>query len=311
MIHFSLPGLWGFHDNLIPLLSLYYNQPELFKDNIKINAVYGNFYFCPWDGGRAQAYETQFNFTTEEDIYNIKYIYNNILHIPMRFVLTNSAITSKDYNDKFCNMFLKICEEDYNLITINNKGLENYIKNKYPKYKFISSLTKCLSKEEIISELNSDQYQYVCLPFIYNKDFKFLNSIPWELRKKVELLINTDCAKNCPNIKQHHYYDSLANLNYCYPINYPFKCPILNNKNNIFFENGSIDNKMINLYLQKNYLNYKINGRILTSKANNLKIILSYCVKEIYQKKIYDYIFNSPKLNLSQYNIKNYNYREN
>ena len=116
---------------------------------------------------------------------NIQYIYNNIFNIPTRYIFTNCLIENKHLKDPFCNQILQAGSLDHrNSITINSKLLEQYIKDNY-NYIFISSITKCLTKEQTIEELQNPLYNYVCINFKYNKDFNFFESIPINLRNKV------------------------------------------------------------------------------------------------------------------------------
>jgi len=48
-------------------------------------------------------------------------------------------------------MVTEICENELNEIVINSPILEDYLRDKYPKYKFISSTTKCLTDINLAS----------------------------------------------------------------------------------------------------------------------------------------------------------------
>jgi hypothetical protein len=51
-IGFAIPGLYeNFKINKI-FIDFKKNYPECFYEDIKIDAVFGNFQFCIWDGGR-------------------------------------------------------------------------------------------------------------------------------------------------------------------------------------------------------------------------------------------------------------------
>ena len=62
--------------------------PYCFYDNVKINAVYGNFPFCIFEGGRI--FQT-YNQCSLEEVEYIKNKYND-LNIPIRLIFTSPVI---------------------------------------------------------------------------------------------------------------------------------------------------------------------------------------------------------------------------
>jgi len=52
MKNYAIPGLYKHYNLNIYFLDLLNKYPEYFVENLKINAIYGNFPFCTWDGGR-------------------------------------------------------------------------------------------------------------------------------------------------------------------------------------------------------------------------------------------------------------------
>jgi hypothetical protein len=52
MINFALPGMYELKKLNSKLLLIKNNYPECFLENLSINAFYGNFQYCSWDGGR-------------------------------------------------------------------------------------------------------------------------------------------------------------------------------------------------------------------------------------------------------------------
>ena len=53
MKNFIIPGLYENYRINILFLHFFKQHPEYFLDNVNISAIYGNFPFCTWDGGRA------------------------------------------------------------------------------------------------------------------------------------------------------------------------------------------------------------------------------------------------------------------
>lgn len=262
MINFALPGFYE-HLNLnLKLLQLIENSPYCFYDNIKINAIYGNFPFCIFDGGRIfQNYKQ----CSLEEIEYIQKLYDNY-NIPIRLIFTSSAIQPKHFTDRFCNMVMKTIENEKNEIVVNNLELEAYIREHYPKFKIISSTTKCLNTpENSLKELHKD-YKYVCLDYNLNKEWDYLNNIPESLKSKVEFLVNAICPSNCSNRKEHYRLNSLQHLNFgkryqmigCAINNNTCHYSVIHSKNNLTYED------IINDYEPKGFINFKLEGRTLS-----------------------------------------------
>lgn len=302
---YILPGFWKKKEILIPLLSLYKNNPSLFYDDIEFNSVFGNFPYFLWDGGRLTVgHKTQLAYL--EDILITQYIYNNILNISMRFVCTNPLIQSKDFSDRFCNLVLSICENNQNGIIINNDELEEYLRNKYPQYYFVSSTTKCLENDnEIIAELEKP-YKYICLSYTKNYDMLFLNSLSNNLKNKIELLVNEKCYYKCPKRKQHYidisksnyYYDSIYGENY--------DCIFINNPEKVIYTN-KISYNQLNNYTEIGINYFKLEGRQQPYDSIFITDLVNYCFKPEWQLMV-SKVLDDWKLefNLYNYSLENY-----
>ena len=126
-INFILPGLYELSDLNFNFLNLFFKHREYFLDNVNISAVYGNFQFCIWDGGRIFS---NYKHTDAETIEKIKSIYNKDFNVPVRLVCTNTELNEYDCYDRFSNTILTLCENDINEIVVNSPILEKYIKDK-------------------------------------------------------------------------------------------------------------------------------------------------------------------------------------
>ena len=67
-IKFIIPNLYENYEQNIKFLTYFKEHPECFYDNIEIEAVYGNFQFCIWDGGRIF---NSYRQSTKEEITSI------------------------------------------------------------------------------------------------------------------------------------------------------------------------------------------------------------------------------------------------
>ena len=281
MINFMLPGLNEQSELNFKFLNLKLQHPEYFNDNININAVYGNFQFCIWDGGRIF---TSYRQNTKEEIETIVNTYNKKYNTPVRFVFTNNQLTKKDCYDRFCNIILELSENNINEVVVNSPILQEYIEKTYPKYKFISSTTKCLTNpEDSLKEIMNEKYFLTCLDYNLNKNKSYLDSIPLEYRSKVEILINAICPPGCPNRKEHYKLNSLFSLSYGkrYKVN---NCQIKENTlfPNLNKANNLTPDEIYNEYYPKGFQYFKIEGRTLSTVENALNYV-KYMIKPEYQ----------------------------
>ena len=195
---FHLPGLTrNFSFNVI-FAQMLKNCPYYFREGVKIASFFGTFPPAVWNGGRSVMGRCDENF-----IKQVIRIYNN-LGIPVRFTFTNPCITEELLHDEFCNRILELAYNDMNEVIVNSHLLEDYIRDKYPKYKLTSSTCKRLdSIEGPINELKKD-YSIVVLDYDLNNKFDLLEKIPPEDRGRVEILCNTLCNSECKMRKEHY-----------------------------------------------------------------------------------------------------------
>ena len=304
-IGLALGGLYS-HYNINKILFKLKNEyPECFYDDIIIDAVFGNFQFCIWDGGRIFP---QYIHATLENILDIQDYYNNQLKIPMRFIYTNTQIEEHHLYDRFCNQVTEICENELNEIVVNSPILEEYLMKKYPKYNFISSTTKCILDKEKTKELLNDQkYSLVCLDYNLNYNIDFLKSLTPEEKEKCEFLVNAICDANCKNRKQHYdlnsnfslTYGKKYNLNFC-NVNHDHLYPFETMKD----PRNQIDyNTIKNIYAPLGFKHFKLEGRTC-SKITYLEMCVNYMVKPQYHTFITALTINLLKFdNIEKENI--------
>ena len=167
MINFYLPGLWTLFQINDYFSSLLKTNPDFFYPNIKIGAIYGIFPNAAWGGGRV--IQGPFN---QQDINNMITIYN-MKDIPVRYTFTNNMITPDMLTDKYCNYLMDVANNGFqNEVLVTSPLLEEYLRNKYPNFKYISSVTKRLDKENFIQSLND--YDMSVMITHFNKDIDFL-----------------------------------------------------------------------------------------------------------------------------------------
>ena len=174
------------------------NCPQYFREGVQIASFFGTFPPAVWNGGRSVKGKCDESF-----IKQVIRVYNN-MGIPVRFTFTNPCITEELLHDEFCNRILELAYNDLNEVIVNSQLLEDYIRDKYPKYKLTSSTCKRLdSIDGPIEELKKD-YSIVVLDYDLNNKFDLLEKIPPEDRGRVEILCNTLCNANCKMRKEHY-----------------------------------------------------------------------------------------------------------
>lgn len=301
MVNFIIPGMYELSELNINLLAAMDVAPELFEDKAKIGAVFGNFQFNIWDGGRIfQEYRQ----TSKEEVEYLQKMYNEKFHVPMRFVFTNNQITEKDCYDRFNNLILTICQNDLNEIVISSPLLYDYIKTEYPQYKFISSTTKNITNPELaLAEIKDEKYSMVCLDYNLNKNWKFLNSIPEEYKPKTEFLINAICPPGCKTRKSHYKLNSIFSLSYGKKYALP-TCEIYTNTLDPILEKGNNLSRddIYGKYSEAGFSNFKIEGRTLTPLEISLNYA-KYFIKPEYNSYIINGL-NSYDVNGLAYNLK-------
>lgn len=282
MIYFAIPGMY---ENLQANQIFYFlkqDHPECFYDDFNFDAFYGNFQFCTWDGGRIFS---DYRHATIEDIQYAIQLYNNIMKVPIRFIFTNPNIEQKHCYDRFCNIICEMCENDLNEIVINSPILEEYIRKKYPKYKIISSTTKCLSnKEDFLKELHNENYYRICLDYNLNQNQELLLSLNDEEKEKSEFLINAICAVGCPNRKKHYAFNGESSLTYgkSYQLNF---CNIPGDNLYPYDYTKPIQltpEQIRDWYAPNGFSHFKLEGRTFSYSCHSANLV-KYMVKSEYQ----------------------------
>ena len=275
---FNLPGFNDHFQLNLFMIRLYREHKDWFLDDVKISSIFGNFHFCPWDGGRNFP---SYNQCTKEEVIATRDAYNDY-GIPLRLVFTNPVLEEKHLHNRFCNMILKELDNGMNEVCVNSPLMENYIRENYPSYKIISSTTKRLTKEaDILKELENDNYYQICFDYDVNKNMKLLESIPKEKRDKFEFLSNAICHPGCPIRKQHYAWTGPAQLTFLRDkYDMMHKCTITEGicHPDILGKGNNLSNEDIDKYHKMGYKYFKLEGRTMPSGVM-LSSYLYYLIK--------------------------------
>lgn len=198
-VSWSMPFLFSNSALFVPIL-----KEIIGEEFSSIANAYGS-PFCLWSGGRPTPLKLKNMQVVEKTIYSL--LEYNV--IPS-FTLTNNILTKKDLNDCYCNELLRIISESGSQIVVASDLLYEYIKDKYPDIKLVSSVIKFLSEniKDIDNEteyINTliDKYDRVVVrsEYISNEE-KNLKDIK-DLSKLV-VLVNSTCEVDCPVANKHY-----------------------------------------------------------------------------------------------------------
>ena len=266
-INFYIPDFYYKFDLNIELIKTIKTHPEYFYDNIHIGAVYGSFPGAIWNGGRMMH-----GIASSENICNTIQAFND-LDIPVRFTFTNCLLDATHVYDTYCNLIMNAANNGKNEVLVNAPVLEEYLREKYPNFKYILSTTRC---ERDVNKINMAcmDYDLVVADYRDNINDEFLCQLSH--KEKIELLINAYCYPNCSHRQEH--YKSLSqkqlNFNEMIACDYGKQCdvPSMGFYDSFHFQTVIKTDALYGKYIDMGFSNFKIEGRTL----HTLDIIESY-----------------------------------
>ena len=284
MINYYIPDFFWHYNVNLTLLSLIKEEPQMFYDDFKIGAVFGNFPNCIWNGGMV-------NMGRFIDVAEQIEIMNNFqaFNVPLRLTMTGLEIEEKDLYDRYSNYIMENLNNGFNQVLVANPLLEQYIRETYPKYPVVRSI---LATENIYYD-DSDKYFMSVLRKHKNNDLDFLNSI--KNKDKIEILVNETCKENCPRAYSHYLdfqkiqkYKNNTNEkidSFCsYDRKYNFKR---------FHESPLCitRDKIKNIYEPMGFKHFKIAGR--GSHGSIINFYAHYMVKPEWHEDFFDLMMDS------------------
>ncbi len=248
-------------------------HPDKFKDGYCVGSVYGTFPGAIWNGGRFVH-----GVSAKRDMEQMIQTYNKF-GVPVRFTWTNSLLEEKHVNDTYCNLIMDIANNGKNQVLVNSKALEDYLMDKYPDFKYISSTTKRITTLDGMQKELEGGYFMVVLDYDLNHDEEVLKALE-PSADRVEILVDEICYPKCPKRTEHYRDESLRQLTY--DRGPAFDCP--NRKTIPSFAEcmkrpSFISNEEIGSYIDRGYVNFKLVGRGLPQEML-LDSYMYYLVKE-------------------------------
>lgn len=194
------PGITGSNSTIGALSHLFisfaHTEPHKLIEGANIAGVYGIPNSCScWAAGRyIQAPPMLGDFMLDLNLLNS---YN----VGFCLTFTNSLITEKELGDVQGNMIMELANNGMNSVIVSSPYLEEYLRNRYPNFKYISSITKCEDSIDAINEA-CERYDLVVPNHFYNKNFEFLKQIKHP--EKIKLLANSFCSSYCKKSAYHY-----------------------------------------------------------------------------------------------------------
>ena len=235
-----------------------------------------------------------------EDVFSLMQEYG----ISARLTFSNSLLRKEHLLDNKCNALCILFEDSQevrNGVIVHSDLLLDYLKVNYPGFYFVSSTTKVLTVfQQLLSELERDDFHYVVPDFRLNKIFDKWETLSEAQRNKVEFLCNECCWFGCKDRKQCYEIVSRKNLGEDCP-DHPCAAPDAEHGyrfSKAMTNPGFISvNDIQGIYLPMGFSNFKIEGRGLGS-ALILEFLLYYMTKPEYQLHVREEIYLDNMLDL-------------
>lgn len=293
--YYHLPGLFEFYEFYKVFLKLYREHREYFYDWCDIGSIYGAPYDCIWGGGR-----TSFGSHDAAEVLALTREYG----ISARLTFSNSLLTKEHLSDKKCNELCRIFGDNdplQNGIIIYSDLLLQYLRMNYPEFYYVSSTTKVLTGfEQLVNEVNREEFRYIVPDFRLNKAFGRLRNMSQAQKDKIEFLCNECCPVSCVDRKVCYENVSLKNLGEgCLEHN----CTADDMGDGYRFSKAMSNPSFIgvedikNIYMPMGFSNFKIEGRGLGS-ALILEFLLYYMTKPEFQLNVREEIYLDNMLDL-------------
>ena len=293
--YYHLPGLFEFYELYRVFLPLFREHREYFYDWCEIGSIYGAPSDCIWGGGR-----TSFGDADANKVLALMQDYK----ISARLTFSNSLLREEHLQDRKCNELCALLEDNTELqngVIIHSDLLLEYLQKNYPELYLVSSTTKVLTNfNDLLQEIDRDEFRYVVPDFRLNKKLDQLNQMNVQQKEKVEFLCNECCWFGCKDRKACYETVSRKNLGEnCQE----HICAAPDSGEGYLFSKAMANPGFISvadikdIYLPMGFSNFKIEGRGLGS-ALILEFLLYYMTRPEYQLHVREKIYLDNMLDL-------------
>ena len=227
---------------------------------------------CIWNGGRlimGQQYDI-------EILELIVSFYKSFLS-DIQFTFTNFLLEENDVYDRYGNALLDLANRYDIEILICSNILEKYIRDKYPNIRIARSIIN----NTTITSGDLDKYSTIVVSKYKNKDILYLKTLfSYATHSSLELLIDEQCAIDCPRRARDHY--EAYNKSQLY-IKHNL-CKMCTAEDKSSYKQIEILPEEINNYLDIGINHFKLSGR---EKAPLfIESAVKYMIKEEHQQDV-------------------------
>ncbi len=282
--YFHLPGPENFEQfqSLIAFQNLY---PDACYPNRKVSEIYGSFPGAIWNGRT-----TDYNYPTQT-IQDIDLFRRKIekMGLSMNLTWNNHLVQGTDVYDRFCNNITEIFHNGKHAITVASEELYNYLKEKFPNFKYYQSVIVSSNDKEFHY---NDKFDMQLMVRNLNNNWDKLLQIPEEQRGRIEFLCNDICTPICNRMGHYNIVNScLLNRsdetclgNYC-TVDHDFSWY------NMKTWPITINPEDIDSYINSGFIHFKLCGR-WEDKCYIAMKLSKYFVKPEYQDDALGWIYS-------------------
>ena len=291
-IRFHIPDFLKHFSLNMHLLRLMKARPEVFREGAVIGSVYGVFPTAVWNGGRF------FQGSCDERVIREVLKQFNSMGIPCRYTFTNPVLTREHLSDRFCNRLMQLADNGLNEVIVVSPVLEEYIREKYPRFPVVSSTCKELTDPAALEAELEKPYALVVLDYRWNNDWERLSGITKP--EKCEILADACCDPDCQRRGAHYACIGRSQVQYAewekkkrpglpppklevqsFTCKY-MELPLYATTG---FRTHVKPDDLYNLYVPAGFRNFKLEGRSLPD-IDVLETYIYYLVRPEYQNEI-------------------------
>lgn len=252
-MHMPGPEHFDLFKSMIKFQEFY---PEACYPNRKITEIYGAFPGAIWNG-RTTDYGQKTMTIQEIDIFRQD---AEALGLSVNLTWNNHLVSGTDVYDRTCNAITEVFNNGKHSITVASKELFDYLKDKYPNFKYYQSVITTSNDKEFTKK--DPRFDFYLMNRNLNNNWEVLSKIPEEDRSSIEFLCNDICTPIC-NRMGHYNIVNACLLNrsdetclgtYC-TIDHDFS------QYNMKRWPMTINPSDIDKYLENGYCHFKICGR--------------------------------------------------
>ena len=205
MVSYTLPGMTEFPELNLLFLSFYRDARDIFFDDVAIESVYGGFPGSALCGGRNNVGEP----FRAADIEKCFARYRD-LGAACNVTFTNQVATADAIEgDAYGALILDALDAQSrsseacpsNGVILFTKAMSDFVRDRYPNLRRISSTTKQLQSIEATNK-EIDGFDRVVLNYNFTHDEQAISAI--EHPEKLEVMANEYCTLGCPYRAEHY-----------------------------------------------------------------------------------------------------------